>query len=529
MTIARSAVEAFLAQPLADSGKAKRLSAASLKRRLGALDPPLHTVYEPRIHQAATLLLCLKYPQYVVLADPGLGKTKIMLDLAALRAERGQVKRVLVLVPFASLTTEWVSQYVEHRPQAVRLSAYAAKAPGALAGIYGTSSGSSRDAKQQELLHGASNVFVTTYAWFLQQCSSKEAGRKGLTLSDKKVRELGRQFDMVVCDESSLIGNHQSKTFKALRKLAKYVEYRYPMTGTPFNKNPERLWPQFFFADGGATLGPTLGLFRAAYFNEVQNYFRAFEYKFKASMQDDLARRLRHRSIRYEAEECLDLPECVGGLSSRGNLMTRSVEWPEANWRYFENLTRELKEARGDQQAIDNVYLRMRQVTSGYLGLDGEEIVFDYNPKLEGLIDLLHELPADRKVIVFHVYRTAGRLVSERLKKEKISHRWIHGKSRDKEGAVRDFREKKGVRVLLSSMAGSMGLNLQCANYTVFYETPDAADVRLQAERRTHRSGQKRRTFIYDMVVHNSVDARILRSIREGKRIQDVLLDGFDV
>ncbi len=84
--------------------------------------------------------------------------------------------------------------------------------------------------------------------------------------------------------------------------------------------------------------------------------------------------------------------------------------------------------------------------------------------------------------------------------------------------------EEPDCRILVAnSVSGGTGLNLQIANYVIFYESPVSPIHRLQAEWRCYRAGQTKAVFIYDLVVAESVDEKILEFIKEGKNLLSTL------
>ena len=48
-------------------------------------------------------------------------------------------------------------------------------------------------------------------------------------------------------------------------------------------------------------------------------------------------------------------------------------------------------------------------------------------------------------------------------------------------------------------------------------------------EKRTHRNGQQAATvFYWDLVVRGTLDLRVLRAQGEGKKLQDIVVDGSE-
>lgn len=519
MVISQQAVKEFRARPLRDLGLLKKLSGKELDARLASRGAVFAT--PPRHYQKVAVLAGLKLASLYLLLDPGLGKSKVTLDIFRSRRARGEARRLLVLVPGLTNIEGWREQVAEHAPD-LRFA--------------GLDDGT-RLQKQEALEDpGADVVCVTYQGWLSLVCSRGSKGkgkRTGFKLDARENDRIASGFDMVAWDECTFIKNHMSVSFSSARRLHRVVPLRLCLSGTPFDKDPVDLWAQFYILDAGETLGDTLGLYRGAYFNEKEDYWRGTVWTFDQRNKSELRRVLRNRAVRYKDRECLDLPPLSGGMLSP-SYMVRSVRWPEESWAYYQELMNDLVAARNDPDFVANTYIRMRQVCSGFLPVDdpdtGERqvIFFKQNPLLDGLVGLLSELPSDRKVLVFNEYKESGKLICERLKKENVSHVRIFSGTPDKKAAMRRFKQDPDVRVLVGSRAVCFGLNLQVANYAVIYESPDSAIVREQLERRIYRQGQERHTYIWDLVVRNSVGPRILKAVREGKDLAEELMRSED-
>ena len=516
MVIARTAVRQFLNRTLRDSKKIKSIPRAELKRRIRKLEPIPFFYTLPFKHQRACFLLGVKHPKYVMLLDMGLGKTKVMLDLHRWRIRQKKARRMLVLVPNVSNVTEWAEQVPIHQPKLT------------FAGL----SENVDAAERREMVEGDAQVTVMTYAGLLRfVCKSvvvsedEEDEERKWVLDRKLCREFAKRFDTLVLDESTFARTHTTLFSRAIRAIRKNCIYRYALTGTPFGNDPEALWNQFFLVDDGDTLGPTLGLFRAAFFREIEDYWSSgYKYVFRKRMRRDLHRMLRHGSIRYSEAECNDLPKRVPILSP--------VIFPQETWAYHKRIQEELSEAGRSYKLRENAWHRSRQITAGFLGVrDPEgtdvEIVFKHNPKLDSLISRLQRINDRRKVVVFNEYRKSGDIIEARLKKERIKFVRVYGGSKRKKENILRFKTDSSVKVLLiNSQSGAFGLNLQAANYVIFFESPTCPIIRRQAEKRCHRTGQKRKVFIIDLVVKGSIDERILKSIAKGKDLFKTLVEG---
>ena len=514
--ISKLAVKKFTERKLRDSRKAKRWSTKELDAAIERLGARFTT--EPKQHQKACFLLGVLHPGYVLLLDPGLGKTKITLDLFVYHKrqakKRGEKYRGLVLVPYGSNVPQWVREAKKHAPNLRVL------------GVTGDRE------QRQEVLDSDADLVVCTYmGWLSLSCERvKVRGEKKKTklVPTKYTDKLCKRFQFAVYDECSFISNRQSTTFKVLRRMLKTTTHRYALTGTPFGLYPEDLWAQFFLVDGGETLGKTLGLYRAVFFKEKKRFWGSgFDYEFDESKRKLLNRVLRHGSIRYAERECFDLPPIVE--------MKLPVSWPEEAWAYYEKLLDRLQHAqeKEDRKKVENVFVRMRQLASGFISVKGPQgetidVHFDKNPKLDTLVEKLKELPAGRKAIVYNEYKKSGAKICARLKQEKIRHiRLFSGTTKKvKDTLEQRFTDEPKLQVLVTSQSGAFGLNLQAANYLWIYESPVDPKTRKQLMKRAHRQGQTRRVFVTDIYVKNSIEEKILKYVAKGESLFQAIVEG---
>jgi SNF2 family DNA or RNA helicase len=509
--INKQAIEQFRYRKLDNHDWVKTLPEADLDGLLLEQGAVWHT--EPFLHQKACLLLGLHKRSFYFLLEMGLGKSKIFLDIFQTRKKRGEVRRGLILVPGISNIGAWLDEIQIHAPKLVAVGLSDPKR-----------------AKRIELLNNPSDLVVATYAGWIGLLGMRKLKKGSPNVTEPWQRErIERMFQMVGWDEASLLKSSKTKFYRSALRLANRVPYRYALSGTPFHKNPEDLWSQFHVLDSGEALGETLTLFRSTFCKAKFNPFsKGFDYRFDSKKLTELTKRLRHTSIRYSGEECSDLPPTVGGLISK-RFMCRPVAFPAENEDYYRAVVKELKGTGGNSALIKNVYIRLRQLTAGFIPIreNGQRVnlAFAQNPKLEASVDLLSEIPEDRKVLLFNEFRTSGDMICARLEAEKISHLRLYGGTKDKIGTLKQFKEDPSVRVLVASRSVCYGVNLQVANYLVIYESPDSTILRTQLERRIARYGQKEHTYIYDITMRDSVDVKILHYLRLGKNLFDVLID----
>ena len=505
------AIKDWLDRPRPDSAVAKRFTARALRAKVDRLEPRPEFVLEPFAHQLAGFLLCAKYPGYTLHMDMGTGKMKTIIDQFRWRRARGDVGRMLVLVPGTSNVDEWGRELDTHGPELRYVQFDARMGP---------------EARMEAFWNReASEVVVMTYTGLVRLLTMEKGGKR--VVDERALSRIRDAVDMLVCDESTAVKNPKSVIFKILRRFVRNnrVPFRYCLTGTPANMSMLDLWSQFYVADGGQTLGKTLGWYRQAFFREEDGRF-ATVYKIREKQIPQLHRILRSGALRYEDHECQDLPDVMGGIAKP---MIRMVPMSIAQGRRVHGYREDMKAAAVDDdiEEVKNIYYAMRCLSSGYVPVEsGGFHDFAQNPKLDALMDLLAEAP-DHHWLVFLHYKHTADLIGAAFKKAKLDYVEVSGRVSNKAAALRKFRGS--TRIMLGSGAAALGLNLQHCSRTVYFETPDSIAIRRQSEKRTHRHGQRQITRFYDLKVRGTYDGRIIDALQNGKRVLDAVVDGRDL
>lgn len=494
----------------------KALKREKLQTVIQSLEPKPEFVFDPYDHQLVTFLLVLKYPGIVVSLDMGTGKSKIMLDAFSYRrrlsSEEQQSKRMLVLVPNKTNVGAWEEQIRLHAPHLT----------------YGLLSERVQSQERTEIWNDESlDVVVATYAGMV--ALHKRDGE----LKHKLVLRTGSLFDTIVADESSFFRNPESQSFKILGTLAHLVKFRYPMSGTPFTKDAQGLWTQFYFADPfDSPLTKVYGVFQSLFFTPMATAYGT-KYILSQQKRDILFKVLKHLSIRYEESECNSIPTKRGGLADP---ICVPIQLHTQQSSFVQQTLQELREAARGGTEVAGAFNRLRRAASGYMEIQGtgEFRQFDDNPKLDACVDMLREMGSEQCVVVVY-YKETVRLLEARLAEEQEKERKkrtggisfktskVVGGSTGTEASMAAFKAGTS-RILLLSTAGAYGLNLQFCRFMIIFESPIKPDDALQVEKRIHRTGQERHVTIYHLVA--PIDAKILEGLRQDKIVLDFVMDG---
>ena len=508
---APEALEAYANRPLNNLDFMKDIPEAELRAEVHALG--YRFCMEPWAQPTlACFLIGTEQPAFNFFIDMGGRKTALLLNLFRYRKQRGEATRGLILVPEEIHMTTWTEQAPEHVPDLKLCVLTGSKA------------------ERMSLVEKKADLFIINHAGMQVYMSELSKGKRKRVINKDMAEEFVSRFDFMVLDEQHRIKTNTSLLFELIWWLSVRCPFRYGATGTPFGRDPATLWPQFKLIDHGETLGQTLGMFRAAFFDAKQNYWGGIEYTFRPDRIELLNQTIKHRSISYGEHELTALPPRVN--------LRSLVPLTEEGREYYKRIVDRLREKRGDYRSLDSIYLRMRQCASGFLSLKPEDddesleriqVRFPQNPKLDALRALIVDKIAGRKFIVYHHFRFSGRMISDLLDELKIGYAAIRGGMKDVRGEFTRFMmEKKCQALIANTQVGSEAINPQSVcNIEIYFESPEDPITRTQAERRVRRSGQKAsHVLIYDLVVKGTIEEKLLQYHREGRNLLKAVMSG---
>lgn len=511
------AVRKFKERPRKDFSRWKDISNDELLRRRDALPirPPVWNKLKKL--QKVCLVIGARQKRFAFFNDTGTGKTFLAIALMRYFGKIELSNRNLVLVPNKINKYEWGTEgFDKHAPNM----------------DYVILEGSSANKWRLIEDNPDAQCFVETYAGFTRMmCDLKlvkkrgqKRGKNKLVPNKKKVMLLAQFFDGIHCDESTHLANKGGLPYRIVNKMADYAETFFIYTATPFGRDVAVVWPQMYLVDRGDTLGETLGLFRAAFYDTKITYWGGYEYTLKKNARKEISRFLDHGSITYPADEA-DLPYL--------NRIPKYATLGESAEGYYARAVAQIKAAHGNYNEMKNAFLRMRQISSGFIGYNDDEtgerakFVFDTNPKLELLESLVEKIHGKYKFIVFHEFQYSAGVISDMLKRIGVKHVLINGMVKHTEKAKAAFKDDDSVRgMVLANSAGGYGLNFQIARYGIYYESPVSVILRKQTEKRFDRQySPHKNVFLHDLIVRGTADESILEFHKEGKNLWKKILN----
>lgn len=179
---------------------------------------------------------------------------------------------------------------------------------------------------------------------------------------------------------------------------------------------------------------------------------------------------------------------------------------------------------------------RFQQIIGGHFPFDIDGVehgitpIEGTNPKLEALREILADLPADAKVIIWARFNPEIDLLRRTIEAEwgEGSTALFYGKSNYAGGEVergehaRRFINDPKCRFMVSNpTVGGMGQTWVVANTVIYYSNSFSLEDRMQSEDRAHRKGQTNKVTYVDIEANHDYDKMILKAITHKQSVAE--------
>ena len=303
----------------------------------------------------------------------------------------------------------------------------------------------------------------------------------------------------LLLDESSEIQNEQTKRFRFIKKL----DYKSVvlLSGTPTGGRYERLWSQLHLLGWKISKELFWSQFIAYHYEDREGFPLLIIDGYK-NVDRLKAKMAAYGCIFLKTEDVFELPEQVF-IDIK---VARSKEYSIFKKdRLIEiDAQGEKKTLVGDSVLKEILYLRM---LAGAFNM----------AKYEALEDIFNS--TDGRIIIFYNFKLEYDAIKSYSDKAGRPFAYVNGSGRDI-GAYEDFDNSV---VAVQYQAGSMGLNLQKANVTVYFSPPLESIKYEQSKKRIHRIGQNSRCIYYRLITAGSIEERIYAVLAERKDYTDAL------
>lgn len=436
--------------------------------------------YIPHDYQEHATKFIIEHPACGIYLDLGLGKTVICLTaLWELLLDYFEIGRVLVIAPIRVCTSTWPTEInkFEH-----------------LKGLtYSVVVGS--DKERRAALQRPAFVYIINrenVAW----------------LVENKLFH----FDCVVIDEASSFKNHQSKRFKALRKVRPSLKRIIELTGTPAPNGLLDIWAPVNLLDMGARLGRFITGFKDRYFlPDKRNRDIVFSYKPKENAEEAIYRQIGDICISMKAADHLKMPELI--------MTNVEVKMSEKEKKLYDQLKADLilPFADGDIDAQSAVGLsnKLHQMANGAVYDENGGVKVIHSRKLDMLEDMIEAANGKPILIAYWFAHDKSRLMERFPEAVPIG---------TDESIVKWNRGEIPVGLIQPASVG-MGINLQEGGcHLIWYSIPWSLQDFSQTNARIFRQGQKNTVVIQLLVTAGTIDVDIIHALEKKDTTQAALL-----
>lgn len=525
----------------------KALEHVALDFKTCTLPAAFTYVTDPMAHQFDGLAHVYYNLRSALFYDPGLGKSKIAIDMMRLLRHCGSKAPALVLGPRVTVEN-WGRQIDMHAGGQLTWTA-----------IVGT-----RAEKQDSIKRAADEVPDIVLATYDTVRS----------LVDLIVERL--TYGVLIADECHAVKSWSSSRTKATYEVAQKAARRTMMTGSPTQGTPLDLYGVYKIL-GDCFMPEDYSHFKKKFLTMAgPNSHVVTGYK----NLDVLNRRTTFLSTRKTKEECLDLPERVivdieyqlspiqAGihnqlvdemhldpelLAAQLGLVNKRLP-PEARMPHrAATLSKLLQVASGFiiKNANDSSYCdhaepggckhldfcidkRIRPHTPGCqvdaTPLPNTVTFFEDNPKMDALEELLDDILQEpqHKVIVWCTFKHELDLVEKHIAKKTWKYVRVDGDTEDTQQAIDDFNDDPLVRVYLAQVTTGVGITLNVATYMIYNSLPYSLFTYLQSLDRNYRIGQMNKCTVYRLLGRGTPEPSVAKLLDSKVDVDALLTNKID-
>lgn len=352
-------------------------------------------------------------------------------------------------------------------------------------------------------------------------------GIESLSASDRVAlayNKLVTDRSFVAMDEAGYIKGHRAKRTQRAINISARARYRAVMTGTPYSQGAVDLYSQMAFLSPKILGYNSFWSFAA---NHLEYEVRRIDGDLKrrtgrilrAHNEEYLAAKISPYTYQVRKDECLSLPEKLH--ETRWCSMTQ--EQREMYEQAKEEFLLRFDPEEWSPIEIFRLFGALQTIVCGFLGVDhqaGDDayVVKDVDSRrLMLLLDTVAQVPDEEPVVIWAKYRycvsNISAALAERYGVEQVVS--FSGSLSERQRVAALARWTAGARFFVATQAaGGHGLNdLVRACYVIFYADGFKYSERIQAEDRNHRIGQWRRPVYVTLACQDSIDERIAQAL----------------
>ena len=337
---------------------------------------------KPYAHQITALEKSWNKESYAYFMEMGTGKTKVLIDNAAMLYDKGKINGLLIVAPKGVIGTWYNNELPTHLPDHIENVTILWQ--------------SNITKKQQEKLETLFEVEESLHILVMNvEALSTD---KGMKFAEKF---LSCHETMVAIDESTTIKNPKANRTKNILSLTSKAKYKRIMTGSPVTKNPLDLFSQCYFLDPFHLNHDSYYSFRMRYaiMKTANIAGRKIQLVNGFKNLGELSDKLKPFSYRVLKEDCLDLPDKI--------FIKRQISLTHDQLKVYDQMKEKaLAILNGKVVSTKNALtqiMRLHQITCGHFSSDDGVTQPIKNNRITELMDVLEE--TEGKAIIWAHYQ----------------------------------------------------------------------------------------------------------------------------
>ena len=452
---------------------------------------------KPYAHQLTALEKSWNQITFAYFMEMGTGKTKVLIDNAAMLYDKGKIDGVLIVAPKGVVGTWYNQELPTHLPNHIKNMTI----------LWQSNITKGQREKLNSLFKSDHDLHILIMN---VEAFSTEKGK------DFATKFLNSHRTLMVIDESTTIKNPTAKRTKNIIALSEISRYRRIMTGSPVTKNPLDLYSQCEFLSPYLLDFTSYYAFRNRYAEMKTLHLRGRSIQIVDEFKNlhELSEQLKGFSYRVLKEDCLDLPE--------KNWTRRQITLTHDQRKIYEQMKETALAHLNGKVASTMIVLtqlmRLHQITCGHFTADDGTIQDIPNNRFKELLDVLSEMEG-KAIIWAHYQHDVKNIIREVVK--------IYGEGSivdffgltpqdERQDNIRKFQDDPKCRFFVGTPAtGGYGITLTAANTVIYYSNGYDLEKRLQSEDRAHRIGQHKPVTYVDILAEETVDEKIVKALRK--------------
>ena len=466
----------------------------------------MHYKYKskPFAHQKKALEMSWDKEVFAYFMEMGTGKSKVLIDNIAMLYNAGKIDGALIIAPKGVYKNWFDSEIPDHMPDYVEKKV----------GLWRTKPD---DKALQPLFSTGADLHILIMN--VEALSTK----KGV---DFAYKFLSSHKTLMGVDESTTIKNPSAKRTQNILKLSKLTKYRRILTGSPVTKSPLDLYSQCQFLDPFLLDQSSYYVFRTRYAvcRKINVSGRQVEIVVGYRNLAELSEKLKPFSYRVLKDDCLDLP--------KKTFVKRTVELTDEQKKVYKQMKEEaiafLNGKMVTSATVITQLMRLHQITCGHFTSNDGKVQDLKSNRINQLMNILEEM--EGKAVIWAHYRYDIKKIVEAISKEygenSVVTYYGDTSTDDRQKAIKKIQDKDSpVRFIVGTpQTGGYGITLTGASTMIYYSNGYDLEKRQQSEARIDRIGQKKPMTYVDIICENTIDTKIVESLRSKVNIASEIM-----